>query len=492
MEVVRDDMVKSRGTEVHVVLEKKLGVKVRMGSSTDAYKGNEFDPFSIQNDLIYYKIFDALNENVEDTYFPIKIYFDKNLIKILKTEQQVKNFEKKFLNNRYMVKRKKDYSMYLWDCKTYTGISLSLQEGYLFNRYACSFKGIQVSGCLRNRVGQSGITIYADFCGLETKQTLTIDRKQIKKEAELKIDKILQDAIQIYLCEIEKELMKEDRDKEQVDYNKIYMYWSAVPFKKKLELLGKYKIMFRKIRNEILVLKKTSNSRFEIQKLDFKEIMKNLEQVATICGLESYCDSEVEKVKKKLETVNMFLKKRKIPFSIIIIDDHFSALLEEARYKKLVILSYEKETLFLASHTIHEEILIDINDEETKQYLIKTLLKEYLYQLGEPDEAIRRFMPGIKKYIQLCTMDVPDGVVGEWDFRAGYIISPITLKQWREYRYLEYQEFIKKICSSIEYCNLVDYVYNHQLEEKKYSKKEIEEAYGKLIKEMCVLAGKTE
>ena len=93
-------------------------------------------------------------------------------------------------------------------------------------------------------------------------------------------------------------------------------------------------------------------------------------------------------------------------------------------------------------------------------------------------------MPGIQKYAPICTLTIPNGIKGEWDPRAGYIISPITVAQWKEYSYLEYDDFENVICSGVEFSNLVDYVHEHPFGEKAYTKEEIEETYKKLIKRL--------
>ena len=119
--------------------------------------------------------------------------------------------------------------------------------------------------------------------------------------------------------------------------------------------------------------------------------------------------------------------------------------------------------------------------------MIGNLLNKKAYYLDNWSDSTRRYMPGIKKYEQICVSNVPEGINGEWLPCGAYIISPITLKQWKVYKHLKYSEFIGKICSSIEYGNLIDYVYMHQFIKEKYSKKEIEETYERLIKELYYL-----
>lgn len=50
--------------------------------------------------------------------------------------------------------------------------------------------------------------------------------------------------------------------------------------------------------------------------------------------------------------------------------------------------------------------------------------------------------------------------------------------------HLEEDKFVEVICSCKEFSNLLDYVYEHQLEAGKYSKQKIKESYESFIREM--------
>lgn len=66
-------------------------------------------------------------------------------------------------------------------------------------------------------------------------------------------------------------------------------------------------------------------------------------------------------------------------------------------------------------------------DKETEQLLIGNLLNRRSYYWDSWNDSTRRYMPGIKKYEQICVSNVPEGINGEWLPCGAYIISPITL-----------------------------------------------------------------
>ena len=53
-----------------------------------------------------------------------------------------------------------------------------------------------------------------------------------------------------------------------------------------------------------------------------------------------------------------------------------------------------------------------------------------------------------------------------------------------KYNSQECDAFVDLVCVDVDFSNLIDYVYNHQFKEKEYSKKEIEETYKKLARDM--------
>jgi len=93
---------------------------------------------------------------------------------------------------------------------------------------------------------------------------------------------------------------------------------------------------------------------------------------------------------------------------------------------------------------------------------------------------------GIKEYASLCTNMVPFGIGGEHYSSVGYIISPITISQWESFGHLEINDFITHICSGEEFLNLVNHVYNYQIEKCKYSEEEIKKNYEKIVRDIYV------
>ena len=478
VEVMRDDTLGSRGTEVHVVLKREFKLDSISEFNSYIYMRTAYDPFFDLNSVLFYEISDRIDGIIEQTYFPVEVYFNNVQGKMFEI-QQMEGFKKSLFDSRYWFKITGNCNMEIWDSKTCTKARISLDKEER-KRSEYFFKGmkIQEEGWRHPRE----LIIDVDFCGMDTKHTLTLDRKRIKKEARVEVNQILFSAVQFYLNEIEESLLSGSKTRNKEDYDRIYLYWRMVSLKRKQELLKKYKDLFQQVQVMIPVFKKNSNDQFRKQALDFKEIMDNLDKTATVYRLEDFVDPDNRK-QVHFRQISAFLKQGNISFSIVVADIQLTHALQSGGYGKAVVLSNKNDNIHLVSCIPEKGELLEV-DEETRKYLVKTLIKKEQHYLETSFDSIRRYMPGIKNYAQICTSTVPDSIKGEWNPGTGYIISPINVIRWKEYSRMECDAFVDLVCVDVDFSNLIDYVYNHQFKEKEYSKKEIEETYKKLIRDI--------
>lgn len=287
---------------------------------------------------------------------------------------------------------------------------------------------------------------------------------------------------------IEKTLFEKTGEREESEYNQIYTYWCMVSLEKKLDLLKKYEHVFQNVKVPIAVLEKKDDNGFLKVEHDFKEVVYNLQKTATIDNLEFYIEHKSFTERVNDELIISILNKEKLPFSMVIIDKDFTEVFSRSACGKLRIVQDGNNKLYLSSRSKQERELPELQNEETKNYLLKSLLRknnstiQYSFNTG----SVRRYIIGIKEFAPLCTNLVPVGIGGDWYPSIGYIISPITISQWECIKHLEVSDFVNSVCSSEEFLNLVNHIYLHQVEKEKYSKEEIIKSYKKFIEEMYV------
>ena len=481
VQITKSNALKTQGTEIHITLSYELDFKYDSEGNTYKYIEKSYDPFSDQKKLLYYKIWDVLRNTMECTYFPVKLYFDDKLVDSI-SSQLLNELEGQSLDRQYRFRFLSADERELWDIRTCTWMVLCLREEYQSYRNQYFFKGME----LKNdpRINVKGIWLKANFYGLDTKKTLALDRKRIRQEAIEEIHKIVDSAITFFLDKIEKNLLKQSGELKGVEYNQIYTYWCIVSLENKVRLLKDYKKVFEKIQVPITVLVKKEEG-FLKEEYDFKEVVSDLQNTATIYNYESFIEYSLSTKRLNEELITSILNKNNPTFSKIIIDENFTEVIKYTILSKIMIISDGNSTLHLISHSTQSQELPDVVNEETKNYLLNSLLKKNDSEIHRSfyTESMRRYIIGIKEYAPLCTNMVPFGIAGEW-YYIGYIISPITIYQWESARHLKKDDFVSDICSREEFLNLVNHVYAHQIEGEKHSKEKIIKNYKKLIKDM--------
>lgn len=488
VQVSKSDKLKYQGTEIHVVVPKELETIIAFDGKMSQYLENDYDPLlNNKKDLIYYKIWDELRFTMGKTYFPAEIYFDDVLMDTIKV-QLLKKSDTCDSNNRYLFKLLSEdkYAMVIWDRKTCTKINIMLGNEYRVGEEAeIFFRGIKLDGDIF-AYRKSGIIYSIDFYGLDTKKTLTLDRKRIRDEEHENIEKIIKDLIDFFLSEIEERLLEERENRSEDEYDQIYTYWCIVPLEKKIKLLEKYKTTFSKVNRKVNILERNDNSEFVYKKIDFKRVMADLNQTLIIRNLHAYRKFNNE---MDLIPIRDLLRKSNVMFSRVVVDKEFDEELKIVFYSQfMIILEKNKRSLYLVVPTTEKQLPESI-DENTQNYLIKSLLLKQSSLVGSYmfGSSIRRCMIGISDYEPICTTQVMFGIGKSQYSNVGYVISPITTKQWESYKDLPVEKFVEVISSYQEFSNLVDHVYEYSIEKGKYSKEEIRECYQKFMREMYVL-----
>lgn len=484
VQVTKSDKLKHQGTEIHIgALKDNLGIHITSG--TFEYVKKDYDPFLDKECVVYYTIFGELRTTMGNTYFSTKLFWNDILVDTIKAECFEKS--KDYVSNeRYVFRELPQYAMELWDKRTCTKFSIMLLSEYERSVSKFFFKGMEIESS--GIVQQTGIMCAVDFYGLDTKEVLAFDRKRIRTEAMRQIRKIIKEATEFYLSKIEILMFKCKNNRDEYEKGQIYTYWCIVSLKKKIGLLEKYKNVFENVDVSVDVLEKNSENKFFKTSTDFKNIV-DFNETVVIRNLNQYRRYKNHEQQIDVQTIENLLNNVETPFSRVIIDSKITDSLDYEACSKIMVISEERKTLLLWKPTIQEKKLPKI-DENTKKYLIRSLLKELnLLNYGLFFNAIseRRYVIGIQEYEMICTRQVPFGVGGIQAIQypdLGYVISPITVSQWENNKYLKEDKFIETICSCKEFFNLVEYVYEHQLEAGKYSKQKIKEEYERFTREI--------
>lgn len=483
VQVTKSDKLKYQGTEIHIIVPRNLDIRIQAPGNTSEYIETEYDPFANKEDTVCYVIWDMLRMTMKKTYFPVTVVFD-DIVDTIKAEcfEELKACAE---NERYIFRILPDYGMELWDKQTYTRIILMLKNEYRVYSSYCFFKGMKIENMVEFR--RKGISCYIDLYGLDTKKTLALDRLGVKEEAREKIYEIINSAIEFYLDKIEKTLLKEENNRTKEEKEQICVYWDILSLEKKIKILEKYKNTLDKIYISVDILERDSGNVFVKRNIDFKDVVADLKQTLIVHNINNYVSfGAVEGWDQvDINSIKELLDQHEVPFSKVIVDKKFIDVLRCSSFKEIMVIP-EGRCLYLGIPAIDEKELPIVSDKRTKQYLMKNLLRKRRSRTAYMFSGIstRQYTIGIRGYEAICTTQVPLGTGGVRYSDMRYIISPITIKQWDNNKHLEEDKFVEVICSCKEFSNLLDYVYEHQLEAGKYSKQKIKEEYERFIREI--------
>ena len=483
VQVTKSDKLKYQGTEIHIIVPRNLDIRIQAPGNTSEYIETEYDPFANKEDTVCYVIWDMLRMTMKKTYFPVTVVFD-DIVDTIKAEcfEELKACAE---NERYIFRILPDYGMELWDKQTYTRIILMLKNEYRVYSSYCFFKGMKIENMVEFR--RKGISCYIDLYGLDTKKTLALDRLGVKEEAREKIYEIINSAIEFYLDKIEKTLLKEENNRTKEEKEQICVYWDILSLEKKIKILEKYKNTLDKIYISVDILERDSGNVFVKRNIDFKDVVADLKQTLIVHNINNYVSfGAVEGWDQvDINSIKELLDQHEVPFSKVIVDKKFIDVLRCSSFKEIMVIP-EGRCLYLGIPAIDEKKLPVVSDEGTRQYLIKNLLRKRRSRTAYMFSGIstRQYTIGIRGYEAICTTQVPLGTGGVRYSDGRYIISPITIKQWDNNKHLEEDKFVEAVCSCKELSNLLDYVYEHQLESGKYSKQKIKEEYERFIREI--------
>ncbi|WP_343101177.1 ATP-binding protein [Romboutsia sp. MSSM.1001216sp_RTP31141st1_G3_RTP31141_220114] len=478
------------GTEMHIEIDeiKKFKFDVIRKNRLSNYMENDYDPFSNDKSSIYY-ILHYIENNVDTNIFPIETYVNSRKELELHNYNQYKLEEMIYNYENYMYNISSENGiMKAWDKEhcIYAEITMGQHLGTI-NRGTVN---ISFKGCAVNKAKihlNSGFNIYLDIYGLNTKNTLKLDRSDLTDLGKDKVYEILDSIIKLYL-NILKEKIK---DKKIKNINVINYLILADRY------LNNFKIEDFKeyINNEFYNFKvlNKKNEKFEIAGKGVVDILLSYPKLTYINNLiedfrniyaedgEEYRYKEIrDRINKKID--EEYLKSK----DFIVIDE---TLIECLKFKEnlsdIYVIEKDEENnndiLITTNNNEYKSISVDKN---TRKYFISNLAidKEKLSSRRVGLSYLRCAIPAIEGYENLIKGNY--GNIYCKISNCYKIISPITSKDMNKIKnYRNKESFIADIINREDYKNLVKFVLNNNISNENITVEDISIEYEKLIGE---------
>lgn len=327
------------------------------------------------------------------------------------------------------------------------------------------FKGVRLNRGIRE---VRGLEIIIDIYGMDTKNSLTLDRENLKLFARKEIENILDKVLEIYVKKL-KELI--ENKKEQIDREAIYTVYNLLENSNN-GILSK---------NEQELIKK-SEDKFQVFEFDGDRYQKKDKKLFELVNLrDKYMLVDLNKKERKLKRLCKLCNRIEKKGRILIVDQEF---IEDCWNKSVSYIKiYQGENILLYKIEDDNNYKAINVDNETKRILIMGLCGMKNNNRG----SMRTKIPAIKEYEVLST----DGIVPKWGLESiieleqkiPYIISPISKNDEQERQKYQKEQFIEYVTSKPEFDNIVKYVKEHTIFPDPPKEEEMIEKYKELIGE---------
>lgn len=508
------DRLKCNGTEIRIRLDKGINFSYSLVGKTYNYISGVYDPFAEKNQMLQYKILDEVLDHCAQTYFPLEVLFEDEVVQTVEPYRWDRPSKQ---GARYMYRWADGHSaMELWDNEKFAMLRYRLLDTFDHYGDKYKFKGIDISN--KHRYRYKGISYAVDLYGLETKECITLDRKELRAECTKEVNQITEDGFLFFKEKIWEELegcetIPDDfwgEDGPMV----LYRYWCQVSLDRKRWLLERFAEAFERVKVPVSVFCRQKDGKYKRETIDFKIIFKDIENTAcpNLSDWLEYANKKQNKM--HLDTILKRLNQYKgtISYKYILAEEEFADILRTFSGREITVLKAaehtpkqkrqakeadeasapaslrmrtEKKELFLISYSYGENWVLKAADKETEAYFLRGLVAEQPFypNRGWLLRTVRCFIPALEMYAAAAVRRTPFGLSGcsIYQSSTASLISPITLKDAENMRCLSQKAFIEQITVRPDYQNLLSFIHRNQLTPDAYTTEEIDTCCRRLI-----------
>lgn len=476
----------SRGSTICITFKMHDNFTFKTFGETHNFLNEKFDPMDIKNLVGEVRVSEEIKQYCYNSIFPIKIKSSNEEITIHNIPEFFNkiNKENNIENNYYQISNDLN-NVKIWNNKYSAYLELELNKQIFNNKFKYKFKGIDLK---KEDITNILFNGFVDFYGLDTKETLNLDRNSFKKDSKKNIINITNEIIEVYQ-KIIINAIKNEYDLEKFKNFEAYKYWLTCRIKFRNENIEEISKIIELINDEDKIdILKFDTSEYKKNKEKIKDIIKDIEKFSFVTSI-YYLDImsgiyKTEDIKKIVDEENQ--KEN----STIILSAPFQEHTIHYSVSEMVIYNEEKPLIQYKVSKNDEQTPIKVN-ENTKKILIKALgqkLKGINYSNDCSENNIQRYaIPAIKEYATIAINQINQyGISGIYIGNHPFIIAPFCkddLKKLQEYK-LSKEKFVETVMNSPKFQNLVKYVQeNYYSEKDKPTEDEIKNKYKELIEE---------
>lgn len=474
-----------RGTTIRLQFKLPDNIRYSWGGETDYYLESHFDPMDPINRIGEVHVMETIHINCSNSIFPIRVTCEEASVQPLEIGNYLpavgNEWETWQGRYRYLLTESAD-CLQLWDMQTATYANFKF-SAISHTNTELRFKGMKVKKSIHN-VGIDGISVFLDFYGLDTKNTITLDRSAWTREGKKQVYDLFFELKAVFITLVTKHLadIKDSAGTafEQGHFNP-YIFWRACNYEQRSQIPDS---ILQKINDTATILSKTEDKQFTQDSISVPELISSFESqhfvniyafnkpdnpsstdYQKICGILNQADSLTEK--------------------LIIADSILNA--ESTNYFiSSIQFPVPGQPLFLYTLTAKEHELINVG-KNTREIIVKGLggpiagMEYYNHFFFSEQHAKRYAIPAISDYRELAVERIPNRFASPGRICSYWILSPFIREDEEQRASLSREQFITWVTASDTFPRVVEYVMQHSLYKSNITKEQVESAYQNLI-----------
>lgn len=480
LQLKRQNDVPARGTTVRIKFNASK-YRQPMAEETRRYVYAQRDPFGDENYIGESYVIGSLLQNCGDLMFPVRVtssieeYQDTELIKPMHIDKT--KFSEVKASFRFSLSS--DCCAFMaWDEYFHAYTEINLVEREYSNSTVC-FKGVRVTrGSRLQRI--TGLNIKYDVYGLETKETLSLDRASLINPGRKVASERLKTVINLYIERVLEELNKSTDRLIEICGNKhfnVYTFWQMCSRKQRVSIPkecyayieetadiicrssdGKYVPSTKSVSDILTCSEKTY---FASYRDDMENDYKSRSKIHEICGLlnaNSFNGVEEIVVDGLLTSTN---------------GSHmWATMLKPVEGCNLIV------------YTTGPVTYCDVSSEQRKKFICGLAERiSDMHYLGYMADQRRYFaIPAIKGYEDIAVLQVPRGVAIP-NTCTYWIIAPFTKGIGHKVVEMSKEMYVTTVMGAPRFEKIVAYVKDNRVIDADISIDRIKDCYRKLIEE---------
>lgn len=458
---------------------------------TNTYVIYHMDPIESNDHIGEARILEAAREHCRVSMFPIRVTCAEASLGQLEIAGQhpicTSNVSSwSTWENHYRFHLNDDCAgIAIWDTQSACFATFDLKaEGYPAN--VC-FKGIQIRKRTPNV--KKNIRSTLDIYGLDTRESLAMDRSSLTNSGYRETQKIMDDLFRVFKAAVLERLETVYKDQTFIQNFPLYLFWLSCDLQERSKIPSAF---LERMENTAIVLSKSKTTgKFEKREVLVRDFIRSSEDryFIDIEKFKAYPGTDEVMYNKTLSVLNSEteLEDLEIIADPVLTDKayhvYWNCIVPISSTKKWANIcrgtqSGAMERLLLDSQNIRREILLGLGD--TIPFMHNNSILMLSGNTG--DKAKRYTIPATRDYPNLAVTQWPFGSVHPYGLFRYYIVAPFVREEAAQCRELSKDQFVKLVMTSGSFPQVVKYVLEHAACQT-ISQEEVEASYKRLIED---------